>query len=96
MKYWLSPLGKGCHAQFAGLLARCRHRNYDVPMGNVINLRQARKARQRTDKAREAEANRAKFGRTKAQKAADAAEEQKKTSRLDGAYREDRSNMDDE
>lgn len=65
-------------------------------MDNVINLRQARKAKQRTDKAREAEANRAKFGRTKAQKAADAAEEQKKISRLDGAYREDRSSRDEE
>lgn len=65
-------------------------------MGNVINLRQARKARQRTDKAREAEANRAKFGRTKAQKIADSTEEQKKISKLDGAYREDRSGRDDE
>lgn len=54
-------------------------------MSNVINLRQARKAKARTDKAREADANRAKFGRTKAQRAADAEEEKKRTALLDGA-----------
>jgi hypothetical protein len=54
-------------------------------MSNVINLRQARKAKARADKAGQAEANRAKFGRTKAQRAADAAEERKRTALLDGA-----------
>ncbi|QGP80237.1 DUF4169 family protein [Sphingobium sp. CAP-1] len=65
-------------------------------MGNVVNLRQVRKARQRADKAREADANRAKFGRTRAQRAADAAAEEKKAAQLDGAYREDRPDGQDE
>ena len=34
----------------------------------IVNLRQARKARARTDREKEAEANRAKFGRTKAER----------------------------
>jgi hypothetical protein len=40
-------------------------------MSNVINFRLARKARDRADKAQAADSNRAKFGRTKAQKLAD-------------------------
>ena len=40
--------------------------------GDVINLRQARKAKARRDKESRAEANRARFGRTKAEKARDA------------------------
>ncbi len=37
-------------------------------MGDVINLRQLRKQKARGEKDRKAEANRAKFGRTKAEK----------------------------
>jgi hypothetical protein len=40
-------------------------------MAEIINLRRARKDKQRRDKASEADANRRRFGRTKAQKAAD-------------------------
>ncbi|MFC3442715.1 DUF4169 family protein [Sphingobium rhizovicinum] len=65
-------------------------------MTNVINLRQARKAKQRADKVREADANRAKFGRTKAQRLADTMEDKRNVAKLDGAYREDRRNIDDE
>lgn len=57
-------------------------------MSNIVNLRQARKNKVRADKAREAEENRARFGRTKVQRAADAAEEQRRISTLDGAKRE--------
>ncbi|HUD91197.1 DUF4169 family protein [Sphingobium sp.] len=65
-------------------------------MGNVINLRQARKAKARTDKAREADANRAKFGRTKAQRAADAEEEKRRAILLEGVRldRDDRNDVD--
>ena len=37
-------------------------------MGNLVNLRMARKRRERTDKAAEAAENRARHGRTGAQK----------------------------
>lgn len=40
-------------------------------MGDVINLRQARKQRRRDEKNETAAANRAKFGRTAAEKAND-------------------------
>ncbi|ETI62013.1 hypothetical protein C100_17130 [Sphingobium sp. C100] len=54
-------------------------------MSNVINLRQARKQKARADKAAGAAANRAKFGRTKAQRAADTSEEQRRAVTLDNA-----------
>ena len=54
-------------------------------MSNVVNLRQARKAKARADKARQAEVNRARFGRTKAQRDSDLAEEQRRGALLEGA-----------
>jgi len=39
-------------------------------MGEVLNLRRARKARERAEKTRDAEANRVAFGRTKAERRA--------------------------
>jgi hypothetical protein len=58
-------------------------------MAEILNLNQARKARAKTDaKARAAE-NRARFGRTKADKALDAARVDKLQRDLDGAKRED-------
>ena len=60
-------------------------------MGDVINLRQARKAKARDDKAQQADANRAKFGRTKAQRQADDAQRAKQEAAVDAAYREDRA-----
>ncbi len=54
-------------------------------MGDIINLRQARKTRARADKARVAEVNRARFGRTKAQKATDALESARHDKIVDGA-----------
>ena len=40
-------------------------------MGEIVNLRDVRKAKARIEKERTAEQNRAKFGRTKAEKARD-------------------------
>ena len=57
-------------------------------MGEVINLRRARKAKARVDAETKAAANRAAFGRTKAEREAAAAEVAKRESALDGAKRE--------
>ena len=43
-------------------------------MAEIINLNKARKAKARVDKSMRAEENRVRFGRTRAQKQADAAE----------------------
>lgn len=56
-------------------------------MGDVINLRQARKARARADREKAAEQNRAKFGRTKDQKSRDEEAKSKMDKGLDGARR---------
>lgn len=53
-------------------------------MSNVINFTRARKAKARADKAQQADANRAKFGRTKAQKHADGQEQLRRDNVLDG------------
>ena len=58
-------------------------------MTNIVNLRQARKAKARVEKAQTAQENRARFGRTKAQRVADAAEEQRRAAFLDGARRDE-------
>ncbi len=58
-------------------------------MGELVNLRAARKARARRDKEAQAAANRALHGRTKAERAADVAERQRLKGTLDGAKRED-------
>ncbi|RYM12931.1 MULTISPECIES: DUF4169 family protein [Sphingobium] len=57
-------------------------------MTNIVNLRQARKVKARTDKAQAAQENRARFGRTKEQRLADTQEEQRRAALLDGARRE--------
>jgi hypothetical protein len=53
-------------------------------MAEIINLRRARKQKQRRDKASEADANRRRFGRTKAEKAADADTAARRERTLDG------------
>lgn len=55
---------------------------------NVINLRQARKQKARSDKAAKAAENRALHGRTKAERERDAAEKGRASRTLDGARRE--------
>lgn len=57
-------------------------------MGDVINLRQARKRRDKTAASRLAEQNRAKFGRTKAERQAQQAEAERLTRQVDGARRD--------
>jgi hypothetical protein len=58
-------------------------------MAEILNLNQARKAKARTDAKTTAVENRAKFGRTKADKALDAARADKLKRDLDGAKREE-------
>jgi hypothetical protein len=54
-------------------------------MGEVINLRTARKARDRTAKVSVADANRARFGRTKSEKQTEATEAARREKLLDDA-----------
>jgi len=54
-------------------------------MGEIVSFKRARKAKSRAAKETQAAANRAAFGRTKAEKAADAAERARKDALLDGA-----------
>ncbi|MBR0552579.1 DUF4169 family protein [Stakelama marina] len=57
-------------------------------MGEVVNLRLARKAKKRAEKEQTAATNRAAFGQSKAEKAAEKAESDRQTSILDGAKRD--------
>jgi len=53
-----------------------------------INLNKARKAKARADAVAQAAENRARFGRTKAQKQAEAADAERAAQALDGRKRE--------
>ena len=53
-------------------------------MAEIVNLRQARKARKRAEKVAEAAENRVRFGRTKAETKAQEQDRQAKRSELDG------------
>jgi hypothetical protein len=53
-------------------------------MGDIVNLRRARKVRTRSDADRTAEANRIAFGRTKAEKSQTQAERKLNEQRLEG------------
>ncbi|HEU0198195.1 MAG TPA: DUF4169 family protein [Nevskiaceae bacterium] len=57
-------------------------------MAELINLRLARKRKARSDKADKAAANRARFGRSKAEKQRDQLTLELDQSRLDGAHLE--------
>jgi hypothetical protein len=52
-------------------------------MAELVNLRQARKQRARVESQKTADANRAKFGRTKAERAQKAAEDRRAQADLD-------------
>ena len=52
--------------------------------GKVVNLRQFRKSKARAEKDAQAEENRVKFGRTKAEKQLEKAEKEKTRRHLDG------------
>jgi len=58
-------------------------------MADIINLRTARKAKARTEKEAAAEANRLKFGRTKAEKRKDASEKARAEKHIDGHKRDE-------
>ncbi len=53
-------------------------------MGEIVNLRRVRKSIKRTQAEAEAEANRAKFGRTKAERQNEAAQQRLLGEKLDG------------
>jgi Domain of unknown function (DUF4169) len=52
-------------------------------MGEVVNLKRFRKRSEREQSAKDAEANRARFGRTKAERAADKQRAERATAILD-------------
>lgn len=58
-------------------------------MAEIVNLRTARKARDRKARAAQADTNRALHGRTKIERLKDAAEKARIAAALDGAKRED-------
>lgn len=58
-------------------------------MSEIVNLNKARKARAQTEAKATAAANRAKFGRSKGDKAASKLDAARATRTLDGAKRED-------
>jgi len=57
-------------------------------MAEIVNLRMARKARNRARAEQQAQENRAKFGRTKTQKANERAEADRLAREIEGARRE--------
>ncbi len=57
-------------------------------MSEIVNLNKARKARERTQARTRADANAARFGRTKAQKAREEAEAKRASAELDGKRRD--------
>ncbi len=57
-------------------------------MAGVVNLRQARKAKQRKDDRAAADENAARFGRSKAQKALEKAENDRAEAKLDAHLRD--------
>ncbi|MDQ2095221.1 DUF4169 family protein [Rhodalgimonas zhirmunskyi] len=58
-------------------------------MGDVVNLNQARKLRQKSKARAQADENTVKFGRTKAEKALEKAKADKARSTLDAHKRDD-------
>ena len=58
-------------------------------MAEIVNLNRARKARAKAEATKQAEANRAQFGRSKAERDAQAADKARRDALLDGAKREE-------
>jgi hypothetical protein len=54
-----------------------------MSMGQIVNLKRVRKRSEREQAAKEAEANRARFGRSKSERAADAMRAKRANDRLD-------------
>ncbi|MFM2370933.1 MAG: hypothetical protein RIS85_655 [Pseudomonadota bacterium] len=57
-------------------------------MGEIVNLRMVRKAKGRVQQQAQAQTNRAKFGRTKTEKARDEADADRLARQIDGARRD--------
>jgi len=72
-------------------VASARVPRYGRAMAEIVNLRLVRKARQRSQAAQDAAENRARFGRTKGERARDAVEAERLARTVDGARREDES-----
>ncbi len=60
-------------------------------MANVVNLNRVRKKNKAAESKKTAEQNRAKFGRTKAEKQRDAQERAERDRLLDGCRRDDKN-----
>lgn len=58
-------------------------------MAEIVNLNKARKARAKADAGKSADANRARFGRRRIERDAEAADQARRDALLDGAKRED-------
>jgi hypothetical protein len=58
-------------------------------MANIINLRRFKKTKAREEEAKQADANRVKFGQSKALRELSKAEASLQTSKLDGHKRDD-------
>lgn len=58
-------------------------------MAEIVNLNRARKARAKAEATKQAEANRTRFGRSKAERDAQAADKARRNTLLDGAKREE-------
>jgi len=58
-------------------------------MAEIVNLRMARKARARAEKDQQAQANRARFGQTKAERKARQTETERAARELSGKKRDD-------
>ncbi len=58
-------------------------------MAEIVNLRMARKAKARAEQQAEAQTNRVKFGRTKAERARALMDAERSAKLLDGARREE-------
>jgi hypothetical protein len=65
-------------------------------MGDVVNLKNARKGKARAAAEAKAQANRAAFGRTKAEKQFSRAEREAADRKLDGHRRDDDTDDDDQ
>lgn len=62
-------------------------------MGEIVNLRRARKGRARTQAVAQAQVNRAAFGHTKTERATSAALSELEARRIDGHKRETSENI---
>lgn len=70
-------------------ISRAALHGYHAGMTQITNLNRFRKQKAREDARRDADANAAKHGRTKAQKLAEKADQDRAAKHLDGVKRDD-------